>query len=127
MASVQTVQIAAPFLQPQLTVGIVKPDHLNPGTTAVLSVTVANAGNIDAVGLLQITVNPSIDGGTPFGGIALAGLSRRVRIRTGKSATFRLRIKTPAALIPGRYFPLVSVSLAGVDITGVNANEFAVI
>jgi uncharacterized cupredoxin-like copper-binding protein len=36
-----------------VTVGVVKPDHLNPGTTAALSVTVINAGNIDVVCLLQ--------------------------------------------------------------------------
>ncbi len=74
---------------------------VTPGKSASAVINVSNAGNISAIGVLQIALY-----GRPTGGgadIALGTVAVRIHIKPGGTGNIRIRIPIPAALATGSY------------------------
>ena len=123
-ATTQTIQLAAPFVQPAVLVGAVTPSSIAGGKSGTVAVTVTNDGNVAGSGI-TITLNPSDDGSTPLD-VILESLRSGAKILPGKSKTFKLHFKLNSALPAGSYIPYVSVSLGGVDSISAGATQFTV-
>ncbi|HET6246567.1 MAG TPA: right-handed parallel beta-helix repeat-containing protein [Tepidisphaeraceae bacterium] len=124
-ATAQTVNIAAAFIQPTVSVGAVVPSSITSGKSGSLLVTVTNNGNVPASGV-NITLSPSTDAATPLAGVILDNIKSGVSLPPGKSRTFRLHFKLKSGLSAGSYFPYVAVSLHNVNATAVGTTQFDV-
>jgi hypothetical protein len=126
VATTQTVAVAAPFVQPVVTVGAVTPSTIVLNKFGSVSVTVTNNGNVTASGI-TLTLSPSTDGISPIDGDVLDTVTLKgVRIPAGRKQVFRLRFKVTSAVASGAFFPYMSVSLNGVLATAVGAGQFTV-
>jgi hypothetical protein len=123
IATTQTVQVAAAFIQPAVLVGPVIPASIAPGKFGAIRVTVTNHGNVPASGV-EITLSPSADGVTPLAGVILERERSRAKIQPNRSMKFRLRFKASSALATGSYFPYVAISLGGVPATAAGTATF---
>ena len=123
--AVQTVQVAAAFVQPVVSIRDVVPGNIASGKSASIQVTVANSGNVAAHGV-DITLNPSSDGVTPLAGVILEAIASAATIQPSHRKTFRLHFKVTSTLAAASYFPYVTVSLGNVSTTAVGTSSFAV-
>lgn len=124
-ATTQTVQVAAPFVQPVATVLSVLPRTIAPNRFGSVSVSITNSGNIASSALIA-TLRPSADGATPVSGVTFGTLQMRAVIQPGKKRTFILRFKMPSTLAAGTYFPYVLISLDGATTTVIGTSAFTV-
>jgi hypothetical protein len=124
-ATTQTVQIAAAFVQPAVTVGAVIPATIALRKSGSVVVTIANAGNVAASGI-EIALSPSSDGVTPLAGVILDAVRSGAKIDPGKKKTFRLHFRVPSGAASGSYSPYVSVTLGGVTTSMVGRTQFTV-
>jgi hypothetical protein len=125
VATTQTVQVAAPFVQPAATVLSVPPHAIAPNRFGSVSVSITNDGNV-ASSALTATLSPSSDGNTPVPGVTLDTLQVRAVIQPGKKRIFILRFKVPSTMAAGTYFPYVLISLDGVTTTAIGGSTFTV-
>jgi hypothetical protein len=124
-ATTQTIQLAAAFIQPAVTVSAFVPATVHAGKFASAIVTVTNNGNEPAAGI-DITLAPSSDGATPLPDLVLKALHSGGRIQPGKSKTFKLHFKIPTTLTAASYFPFVTATLGAVSVTGIGTMAFTV-
>jgi uncharacterized repeat protein (TIGR03803 family) len=111
--SPQTIQVIAPIVSLAISAGPVVPATINASQPGTVLITIENTGNVNATGLLDVTLSASIDGITPLAGAALAThVENNAAIRPGKSMTIRLRFK-PGTLAAGTYSCYISASLDG--------------
>jgi hypothetical protein len=106
-ASGPTVTVAAPFASLSGTVGSVAPVATTPGKTLSFTLTITNAGNVDATGKATLAVYLSADG------VALTipitpTVTKSLTVKPGKPLAVRLKVKVPAGTAAGHFFPLVS-------------------
>jgi hypothetical protein len=125
VATQQTVQVAAPFVRPVLTVGRVSPGTIAVDKTGAIVVTITNTGNVLATGIV-ITLNPSLDGTTPVAGVVLASVMSGEKFLPNQTRKFTLHFKATHATAAGTYFPFLSVTLDGVTTTMVGSGSFIV-
>jgi hypothetical protein len=121
----KTIEVAAPVVRLSASVGSVTPATISSQRPGSISITIANNGNIAASGLLTIAVSPSSDGAT-LSQETLATYHRETTLAADKHITIRLRLRVPATLIAGNYFPSASISLDGQSMTALGAAEFTV-
>jgi hypothetical protein len=124
VATTQTIQVAAPFVQPVVSVAAVVPSTLTQKKSATVTVTITNTGNIAGSGV-TISLSPSSDGVTPISGTVLATLRTSAKIQPGKSAKYKLRFKG-SALALGNYFPYVTVTLGTASATEIGTSAFSI-
>ncbi|HET6246646.1 MAG TPA: FKBP-type peptidyl-prolyl cis-trans isomerase [Tepidisphaeraceae bacterium] len=125
-ATTQTVNVAAAFVQPTISVGGVAPASIAAGKFGSLTITVTNAGNVVASGV-DIALTPAAEDGTQIAGVILDSISHSgVKIAPNKSKTFKLRFKS-TALTAGSYLPDVSVTLGGVSVSETGTASFTVL
>jgi hypothetical protein len=125
VASAQTVQVSAPFVQPAAAVAAAAPHTIPLNKSGSVLVTVTNLGNVaSTTGQLILTL--STDGATPLAGATLATLNHGFSIAPHKSKRFRLAFKITAAIPAGSYFPFVEMSLNGISTTAAAGTPFVV-
>jgi len=124
-ATTQTVQVAAAFILPEVTVGEVAPSTIAQDKFTTVPITITNDGNVAASGV-DIVLSPTQDGLLPLTGVVLKSTKSGVKIQPGKSKTFKMRFKVTPEVTAGRYFPDVSVLLGGVSRTKVGDMGFTV-
>ena len=125
VASAQTVAVAAPYIQPTVSLGAVSPTSVALKKTGSILVTITNAGNISAKGF-EISLGLSSDGVTEIPGIYLATFKSGVTILPKKNKTIKLHFKVTSALAAGSFYPFVSVSLGGEATTQVGTILFTI-
>jgi hypothetical protein len=124
-ATTQTVAVAAPFVQPSVSVGAVTPANIAINKSGSVQIVVTNYGNVAGSGI-NVTLGLSTDGVTPVTGVTLASTTGSAKIQPDKSKTFKLHFKVTSALAAGSYFPYVSVTLGGVSTTEVGTVSFTI-
>jgi hypothetical protein len=120
-----TFVAAAPFVSLTATPLAVTPATIAADRTGWIAVAVKNNGNVQAAGPITITLTPSADGISSMP-VVLSSLSTTARIAANKSRTYRLHFKSTGQLASGTYFPWITVSFGGNDVTGVGSQEFTV-
>jgi hypothetical protein len=125
LATTQTVQVAAAFIEPVVSAGSVVPASIALGKSGSILVTVTNDGNVSASGV-DVTLSPSADGVTPVAGVMLGTVRSGTKIKPSQSKRFRLHFKVTDALATGIYFPYLSISLGGVPTTGIGTSQFTI-
>ena len=91
-----------------------------------VAVSVLNGGNVPAAGPITLTLYASTDASGTSGLKSLAGVTRPVKIKPGRSKIVRLKFVPPADLPPETYY-FVSTLGAGGGISDSNdANNRAV-
>jgi probable HAF family extracellular repeat protein len=124
-ASAATFDVSAPLVRLSATVGPVVPAEIPVNRSAVLDVSVTNSGNIDSVGPLDLTVNASTDGQSADSTI-LGELAKTVRIRSGRTVRFILRIRWNSQLSGmGNYYPFITLSQGGQTATAAGTSPFS--
>ncbi len=116
VATQAKLTVTAPLVKLSATVGAVGPATLSAGKSGTISLTISNSGNITAGGLLVVALHPSSDGTTALPAI-LATSSARTAIIAGGRRVIRLRVKIPATLAAGSYFPCCIITFEGQQLT----------
>ena len=99
--------IAAPVVHLTATVAAA-PTAVTPGRPVILTLTLANTGNTDAVGLTSISVGLSVDGNQIT--IPIRDFARPFRLRgNGRPIRLRFRGVIPAGTTPMLYQPFATI------------------
>ncbi|HZK80860.1 MAG TPA: hypothetical protein VFC46_07330, partial [Humisphaera sp.] len=125
IASSQTVTVAAPFIKLTASAGQVIPRNIDFGKSGLIALTVVNSGDVDANGSLALALYPSTDGVSPLEADMLLKVTKNVKIKAGKTKTFKLHFKL-GGLLGGTYFPYISVSLGNLSTTAAGSASFTV-
>ncbi len=126
IATAQTVQVSPPVITPIIDDSEVLPINITLNKSGNAIVTIANEGNVAAVGL-DISVTPSVDGSAPIAAVPFASFSNRsIKILPGKTKTVRMHFIATSALGAGTWIPYVYVTLDGVSTQGPSGSSFNV-
>lgn len=111
-----SVKVAAPFVQlaPVGTTGTVAPASIAPDKSAVLTLTLSNAGNI-MTGPASLDVGLSSDGQTES--IDIQKLSSSLKIKPGKTGVLHLHVKIPTGAAAGSYHAYIAIADDGDTVT----------
>ena len=82
VAASQPVSVQVPTVTLIGVAGAVKPATIKLNHMGVATFTITDTGNIDAIGMIDILLNPSTDGSMPIAGITLAMSHKKVHLRT---------------------------------------------
>ena len=127
-ATAAPITIAAPFvdLVPTVVGAPVPGGVLGIGRRANVPVTVANNGNVAASGLLQVDLFASADAVADASDLPLASVTRRVKLKNGKSRPIRVAFLVPANLPAGSYFITATIDQPNAIPESNDANNTAV-
>ncbi len=106
-----SLAIAPPFVS--IATSGVRPSPLSvtPGERASLTLSLQNEGNVPASDRAPLTITASADP-SGAGGTTLVSVPLRVKLKPGKSKTFKVKLAVPPALPAGRYYLAVSLDVA---------------
>ena len=108
-----------------LSTSVTLPSTLTPGRSAVVTVTVANAGNVPAAGRLTVSLALAHDGG--LAAAPLVNAVAHATVRPGRPIVLRRRVRLPATLAAGSYDPLLSVAVNGTPAVVTGATDPVVV
>jgi uncharacterized delta-60 repeat protein len=101
VASSGTVTVAPPFVA--LSGAISVAGAVKPGKSASAVATVANGGNIQAAGALEVALSARPAGTSGSADLALQTVAVKVKIKPGGTSRVRLRFLVPSTLAAGTY------------------------
>ena len=120
VASSQTVQMAAPFVQPEVALGNISPNVILYNNTATVTLIVTNVGNVTGSGLMAYLKVKSV---------TLDSQSSHISLAPHKAVKIRLRFKLTQSLETslgsGAYLATAEVILNSVS-TAITGSPFSV-
>ncbi len=118
-AASRPVAIQSPFVN--LTApALATPAGMHPGSSATVSVTLTNAGNVTASGTVSVELFAAA-GATPAAGDASLGKQTlKLKLKPNASQKYVLKIAVPQTLSPGTYFFLAELTPALSGVPGSN-------
>ena len=120
-----TVNVVTPFVSLSATASATKQTLIKAGQSVSLTLTFANAGNIDAKGKMIIAIGLSADGQTLS--IPLKPQTKSPTIKAGgKLLTQKLTFSIPKGTVAGSYFPYFTITQGTTDLTVIGAAQFTV-
>jgi hypothetical protein len=120
-----TIVIAAPMVTLSSTIGAVKPPAVTAGKTISFTLTLQNTGNVDSTGLANLSIGLSPDGITLPTPLTTSAKHMTVKA-SGRLLQIHLRLKVPAAQVPGTYNPFVVFTQGANSATAIGSAAFTV-
>jgi subtilase family serine protease len=115
----KSVTIAPGFVSLSATLSATAPATVAPGRTVAVTLTLTNAGNLDATGSATLNLGVSSDKATelPDG----TTLIRPVTIRANGKTVIRLHITVPSTLLAGTFYPFLSFTQGANSVTAIGS------
>jgi hypothetical protein len=117
----QTIAVAAPFVSLAVNAATVRPATIAANRFGSVPITIVNNGNINATGVMTITLNLSPDQVTTAANFATVTTTVRINIRPGRSSNASVRFKIPAVLPAALYYPIIMVAADGVSASAIGS------
>ena len=125
VATTQTVTVAAAVVTLAAAVTAATPTSVAAGKTLTITVGLANTGNVDATGTATVAVGLSADG--TMAPAPLVTLRRPLTLRAGgRPITFKLKLKVPAGMATGSFYPFVTFAVGAQAVTAAAAGKVTV-